>query len=104
MSLSKKLREQMKYSNALLLIFVFLVPLMVPELGFCSVESTLATIQSKLITTILPLAGILGLVVAGLSFVAGSPNARSHLVLAIIGAIVGFGAPSIIAFIRGVVQ
>jgi type IV secretory pathway VirB2 component (pilin) len=75
-----------------------------PEAGYCSVESTLSAIQNKLITTILPLASILGLVYAGLSFAAGSPNARNHLMLAIMGAVVGFGAPSIIAFIRGLVQ
>jgi len=80
------------------------VGLLLPELGFCSVEGSLAAIQMKLITVILPLAAILGLVIAGLSFVAGSPNARGHLMLAIIGAVIGFGAPSIIAFIRGVVN
>jgi type IV secretory pathway VirB2 component (pilin) len=78
--------------------------LLMPQVDFCSVEGSLAAIQSKLITVILPLAAILGLVVAGLSFVAGSPNARQHLTLAIFGAVIGFGAPSIIAFIRGLVN
>ncbi len=80
------------------------VAFLLPSLGYCSVESTLATIQGRLITTILPLMAILGLVFAGFSFVMGSPNARNHLILAIIGAIVGFGAPSIVSFIRGLVQ
>lgn len=75
-----------------------------PSLGFCSVESSLMAVQTKLIGTILPLAAILGLVFAGLSFVAGSPNARSHLMLAIIGAVVGFGAPSIVSWIQGLVH
>ena len=75
-----------------------------PLSGFCTVESSLMAVQSRLITTILPLAAILGLVVAGLSFVAGSPNARGHLLLAIMGAVIGFGAPSIIAFIQGLVN
>ncbi len=78
--------------------------LLLPELGFCSVESTLMAFQSKLITTILPLASILGLAIAGISFASGNENARQHLTLAIMGAVVGFGAPSIIAFIRGLVQ
>lgn len=81
-----------------------LMLIIMPATGYCSVEGTLSAIQSKLITTILPLVAILGLVFAALSFAAGSPNARNHLVLAIIGAVVGFGAPSIIAFIRGLVQ
>lgn len=75
-----------------------------PAIGYGSVESTLGSVQDRLITTILPLVAILGLVFAGLSFAMGSQNARSHLVLAIIGAVVGFGAPSIINFIRGLVQ
>lgn len=90
-----------------LIIFVLTLAcctFLIPEIGYCSVESTLSTIQARLISTILPLAAILGLVVAGLSFVAGSPNARQHLWLAIVGAVVGFAAPSIIAFIRGMVQ
>ncbi len=75
-----------------------------PELGFSSVESTLSAIQGKLISTILPLCAILGLVFAGFSFVTGSPNARNHLLLAIVGAVVGFAAPSIIDFIKALVH
>lgn len=71
--------------------------------AFGSVESSLMAVQSKLINVILPLAGILGLVFAAFSFFSGNVNARSHLILAIIGAAVGFGAPSIIAFIRGLI-
>jgi type IV secretory pathway VirB2 component (pilin) len=73
-------------------------------LGFCSVESSLMAVQTKLIGTILPLVAILGLVFAGLSFVAGSPNARSHLILAMIGAAIGFGAPSIVSWIQGLIH
>ncbi len=80
------------------------VGLLLPMFGYCSVEGSLTAIQNKLITVILPLAAILGLIFAGLSFVAGSPNARSHLILAMMGAGIGFGAPSIIAFIRGLVN
>lgn len=75
-----------------------------PMLGFCSVESSLNAVQSKLIGTILPLAAIIGLVFAGLSFVAGSQNARSHLMLAIIGAAIGFGAPSIVSWIQSLIH
>ena len=78
--------------------------LLFPDMALCSVESTMTMMQTRLITTILPLAAILGLVFAGLSFVMGSPSARTHLVLAIIGAVIGFAAPSLIAFIREIVQ
>jgi hypothetical protein len=80
------------------------IVLLIPDLGYCSVESTLSNISTRLISTILPLVSILGLVFAAISFAMGNPNARGHLMLAIFGAAVGFGAPSIISFIRGLIQ
>lgn len=77
---------------------------LLPVLANASVESSLMAVQTRLIGTILPLAAILGLVFAGLSFVAGSQNARSHLMLAIIGAVIGFGAPSIVSWIQGLIH
>ena len=94
----------MTFRNFFLFTLVVSLVLLLPALGFCSVESSLSAIQMKLISTILPLAAILGLVVAGLSFVAGSPNAKNHLILAIMGAVIGFAAPSIVAFLRGLVN
>jgi|GEM_PF-1889044 len=93
-----------KFIKHSLPIFMMALTFALPELGFCSVESTLSAIQGKLIGSILPLLAILGLVIAAFSFVMGSQNARSHLTLAIIGAVIGFGAPSIIQFIRSVVN
>jgi len=88
--------------NRLYLIFYgFLFFSIVAE---ASVEGTLSAIQGRLVNRILPLAAILGLVSAGLSFVAGSQNARNHLWLAIIGAVIGFGAQSIVAFIQQLVN
>jgi len=86
------------------LLMFAIIYLAVPAIGYGSVESTLTSIQTRLITTVLPLAAILGLVFAGLSFVAGSPNAKGRLMLAIMGAVVGFGAPSIMEFIRSMVH
>jgi len=75
-----------------------------PTLAFGSVESSLAAVQDKLVGTLLPLAAMLGLGIAGLSFVAGHPNARAHFIYAIVGAIVGFGSESIVSFIRGLIH
>jgi type IV secretory pathway VirB2 component (pilin) len=69
-----------------------------------SVESSLMTIQTKLVGTILPLVAILGIVFAGFSYLSGNANARNHLILAIVGAVVGFGASSIVSFLRGLIQ
>ena len=85
-------------------VVIGLATLLGPEIALASVESTLTAIQSKLITTILPLCAILGLVFGAFSFFMGNPNARTHVILAIIGAVIGFGAPSIVAFVRGLVH
>lgn len=88
----------------LLALITMGIGMAIPELASASVESTLMNIQDKLISTILPLVSILGLVFAGFSFVMGSPQARTHLILAIIGAVVGFGSQSIVAMIRSLVN
>jgi type IV secretory pathway VirB2 component (pilin) len=80
------------------------VALVMPLLAHASVESSLSAVQEKLVGTLLPLAAMCGLVVAGLSFVAGHPNARQHLFYGIIGAIVGFGSESIVSFIRSLIH
>jgi hypothetical protein len=77
--------------------------LALPAVGFGSVESSLGNVQSKL-EILLPVLATLGLGFAGVSFLMGSPNARGHLILAIIGACVGFGATSIMGFIRQIVN
>jgi hypothetical protein len=74
------------------------------QLAFASVEGSLAAVQDKLVGTILPLAAVCGLGFAGLSFVAGHPNARQHLFYGILGAVVGFGAESIVSFIRNIIH
>ncbi len=78
--------------------------LLVPVLAVASVETTLETVQGRLVGTILPLVAILGFIFAGFSYITGNANARSHLFLAVIGAAVGFGASSIVRFIRSMIQ
>lgn len=78
--------------------------LLFPELGLCDVEGTLSNIRDTLINRIIPLLGALGLCFAAFSFFTGNPNARSHVWMAILGALIGFGAPSIIDFTRSLVQ
>lgn len=94
----------MSRTNLLVFGLMLIVAVTMPQLALASVEGTLTAIQNKLVNVILPLGAILGLVYAGFSFISGSPNARSHLLLAILGCIVGFGAQSIVAFIRGLVN
>lgn len=106
--LKKKSIENLNKKNALkcFLLFGAISSLMLvcPLIAHASVESSLSAVQEKLVGTLLPLAAMCGLVIAGLSFVAGHPNARGHLVYAIIGAIVGFGSESIVSFIRSLIH
>ncbi|MCB0415559.1 MAG: TrbC/VirB2 family protein [Bdellovibrionales bacterium] len=94
----------MKYAKYVLPTAFILCMCLMPDLAHASVESSLNAIQQKFIGTILPLLAVIGLVIAGFSFLIGNQNARSHLILAIMGAVVGFGAPSIVSFIRGLIQ
>ena len=98
-----KLRSTENSIQKLKLIFLMGFAL-APILVFASVESSLQAVQSKLVGTLLPLAAICGLVVAGFSFVMGHANARQHLMYAVSGAIIGFGAESIVSLIRGLIH
>jgi hypothetical protein len=94
----------MKLSNAALLGAVALSVLLIPAVGYCDVIGTLQGIQSKLVNQILPLCAVLGLVFAAFSFFTGNPGARSHLWLAIIGMVIGFGAESIMRLVQSLVH
>lgn len=85
-------------------IIALTLTMLVPLLAMASVESSMVAIQDKLVNTILPLAAILGLGAAGLSFMMGNERARAHLILALVGAAIGFGATSIVSLIRSLVN
>jgi len=91
-------------NRALIRVSCILLIIFMPVLAVASVESTLEIMQSRLVGQVLPLVATLGFVFAGFSYLSGNPNARSHLFLAVIGAVVGFGASSIMTFIRSLVQ
>ena len=78
--------------------------LLVPELGFASVESSLMGIQSKLTHVILPTFSIIGIAWAAFSLLTGNERAKTHIWYAIIGSIIGFGAQAIVDFISQTVQ
>lgn len=94
----------MKRSNVLLILGVSAILLLFPQIAYATVESTLNNFGNALGGRILPLVAILGLCYAGFSFVTGNPNAKNHLIYAIIGVGVGLGAKSIVDFIRQLVQ
>ncbi len=77
-----------------------LLTMLLQGVALASLESSLIGIKSKLTGVILPLVSVIGLVVATFSFISGNPNAKQHIVYAVVGSAIGFGASSIIDFIR----
>ncbi len=104
MKLKKMWQKSWQWELGLSIVVFALGSLVFPAVCYGSVESTLTALQGRLIGTVLPLVAILGIALAACSFAMGSEGARKHAILAVVGALIGFGAPSIIAFIRGLVQ
>jgi hypothetical protein len=78
--------------------------ILVPELGFASVESSLMGIQTKLTRVILPTLSIIGIAWAAFSMMSGNDKAKTHMWYAILGSIIGFGAQAIVDFISQTVR
>lgn len=93
-----------RVASTIVAISAFSLLCIAPELVHASVEGSLAALNEKIVGTLLPLAAMCGLGIAAISFVAGHQNARQHLIYAMFGAAVGFGAESIVAFIRNLIH
>lgn len=78
--------------------------IIVPQLGFASVESSLMGIQTKLTRVILPTLSIIGIAWAAFSMMSGNEKAKTHMWYAILGSIIGFGAQAIVDFISQTVR
>jgi hypothetical protein len=90
----------MKKEHILLLAFIFFSPL----LAQASVESSLLGLKNVLLNSILPVFAVMGLGFAGFSFFTGNPNAKQHLIYAITGSVICFGAQSIVDLLQRVVR
>ncbi len=77
---------------------------LIPELGFASVESSLMGMQMKLTRVILPVLSVIGIAWAAFSFITGHENAKKHILYAVLGSALGFGAQAIVDFIAQTVQ
>jgi hypothetical protein len=86
--------------------FFFLVggALLMADPAYASFESSLMNVKTKLTNVILPLLSVIGLGIAAISFITGNPNAKQHITYAILGAIFGFGAQSIVDFISQTIR
>jgi type IV secretory pathway VirB2 component (pilin) len=95
----------MKKNNFfILLALLMVVGFFFPEMAHASLESNLIGIKTKLTGVILPVLSVIGMAIAALSFFTGNPNAKQHIVYAILGCLFGFGAQSIVDFISQTVR
>lgn len=90
----------MKYLKIALVLSLLLASVA----AHASVESSLAGLKSTLLGSILPVFAVLGLGFAAFSFFTGNPNAKQHLIYAVTGSVILFGAQSIVDLIERVVQ
>jgi hypothetical protein len=93
----------MKKENVVFILIV-LALLLVPQFGFASVESSLMGMQTKLTRVILPVLSVIGIAWAAFSFITGHENAKKHILYAVLGSALGFGAQAIVDFISQTVQ
>lgn len=95
----------MKKTNLLILcgLMIFSIAL-IPDFAHASLESSLIGLKSKLTGVILPLLAVIGISIAAISFFTGNPNAKQHIVYAVLGCIFGFGAQAIVDFIAQTVR
>ena len=75
-----------------------------PEVSHASVESSLSALQMKLTRVILPILSVIGIAWAAFSFITGHENAKKHILYAVLGSALGFGAQAIVDFISQTVQ
>ena len=85
-------------------ISIGIVVLLSMPIAHASVESSLIGLKVVLLNSILPIFAVLGLGFAGFSFLTGNPNAKQQLIYAISGAVIVFGAQSIVDLLQRVVR
>lgn len=88
-------KKQLLMITALILIAPF---------AHASVESSLLGLKNVVLGSILPIFAVLGLGFAAFSFFTGNPNAKQHLIYAVTGATILFGAQSIVDLIQRTVR
>ncbi len=81
-----------------------LATILIPDLAHASLESSLVGIKSKLTGVIMPLLSVIGIAIAAISFFTGNPNAKQHIVYAVLGCMFGFGAQAIVDMIAQTVR
>lgn len=95
----------MKHQKMFLSIGICILTMaLVPDLAHAGLESSLIGIKTKLTTVIMPLLSVIGIAIAAVSFFTGNPQAKQHIVYAVLGCMFGFGAQAIVDFIAQTVR
>jgi type IV secretory pathway VirB2 component (pilin) len=95
----------MNYKKQMALIGILgLAMVLVPDLAHAGLEDSLFGIKQKLTGVILPLLSVIGIAIGAISFFTGNPQAKQHIVYAVLGCIFGFGAQAIVDFISQTVR
>jgi hypothetical protein len=95
----------MNTKQTLTLLALFLaVGLLVPDYAYADLVSSLNGVKLKLTNVILPLLAVIGIAAAAISFFTGNPNAKTHILYAVLGCMFGFGAQAIVDFIAQTVH
>lgn len=95
----------MNTKQTFLLLALFLaVGLLVPDLAYADLVSSLNGVKLKLTNVILPLLSVIGVAIAAISFFTGNPNSKQIILYAILGCFFGFGAQAIVDFIAQTVH
>ena len=93
-----------EHADHLKAICLILALFLIPMLCFADFDSSLRGIKATLMGVVLPTLSVIGIVFAAFSFSSGSPNAKQHIVYAIIGVCLGFGAQIIVDLIKVTVR
>ncbi|MDZ4661250.1 MAG: TrbC/VirB2 family protein [Pseudomonadota bacterium] len=95
----------MTSKHTFLVLGLFLmIGLWMPELAQAGLESSLVGLKTKLTGVILPVLSVIGIAIAAVSFFTGNPQAKQHILYAVLGCIFGFGAQAIVDFIAQTVR
>ena len=77
---------------------------LLPELALASLEGSLQNLRTSLVRTVLPLLAVIGMCFAAISFFLGSPRAKEHFYLALMGAFIAFGGQSLVDWVSSIAR
>lgn len=89
---------------AIVFISLLAIAWLIPDVASADLVGSINGLKTKLTGVILPLLSVIGIAIAAISFFTGNPNAKQHIVYAVLGCIFGFGAQAIVDFIAQTVR